>query len=145
MDFNILIGSIQLAIAAFQLKLDHFSRPSNRQEPEEKEQFYLLGEAIRILEYSLSETIAFVGQTNTREPNPRLASLWEDTSRAIRNIRNGADLADLTFEKHLYWRNPGFYRDLGDNRLHRISLENVLIQLRLLRTKFEKLQNRINA
>ncbi|WP_312696008.1 hypothetical protein [Sphingobacterium mizutaii] len=144
MDFNILIGSIQLAIAAFQLKLDHFSKSSNRQELDDMEQFYRLGEAIRLLEYALSETVAFVGQTNNREPNQRLASLWENVSRTIRTIRDGADLADLTFEKHLYWRNPGFYRGQDVSKLFRISLNNVLIQLRQLRSKYDKLQNKIS-
>lgn len=144
MDFSILIGSIQLAVAAFQLNLDHYSKSSNRQEPDDKEQFYQLGEAIRLLEFALSETVAFVGQTNNREPNPRLATLWEDTSRAIRKIRDGADLADLTFEKHLYWRNPDFYNGQRSNKLHRISLDNVLVQLRTLRSKYDKLQNKIN-
>ncbi len=144
MDFNILIGSIQLAVAAFQLKLDHFKKAANRQEPDDKEQFYKLGEAIRLLEYALSETVAFIGQTNDREPNPRLATLWEDTSRAIRNIRNGAELADLTFEKHLYWRNPDFYKGHNANKLHRISLDNVLFQLRTLRSKYDKLREKIN-
>lgn len=143
MDFSILIGSIQLAVAAFQLKLDHYSKSSNRQEPDDKEQFYQLGEAIRLLEYALSETVAFVGQTNNREPNPRLATLWEDTSRAIRKIRDGADLADLTFEKHLYWQNPDFYNGQTSSKLHRISLDNVLVQLRTLRSKYNKLQNKI--
>lgn len=144
MDFSILIGSIQLAVAAFQLRLDHYSKSSNRQEPEDKEQFYKLGEAIRLLEYSLSETVAFVGQTEIREPNPRLANLWEESSRAIRQIREGADLADLTFEKHLYWRNPDFYHGQNASKLHRISLENVLLQLRNLRSRYDRLQNRIN-
>lgn len=144
MDFNILIGSIQLAIAAFQLKLDHFSKSSNRQELDDMEQFYRLGEAIRLLEYALSETVAFVGETSNREPNQRLASLWENVSRTIRTIRDGADLADLTFEKHLYWRNPGFYRGQDVSKLLRISLNNVLIQLRQLRSKYDKLQNKIS-
>lgn len=144
MDFSILIGSIQLAVAAFQLKLDHYSKSANRQEPDDKEHFYKLGEAIRLLEYALSETVAFVGQSDNREPNPRLASLWEDTSRAIRQIRNGADLADLTFEKHLYWRNPDFYHGQNSTKLHRISLDNVLVQLRTLRSKYDRLQNKIN-
>jgi len=144
MDFSILIGSIQLAVAAFQLKLDHYSKSANRQEPDDMEHFYKLGEAIRLLEYALSETVAFVGQSDNREPNPRLASLWEDTSRAIRQIRNGADLADLTFEKHLYWRNPDFYHGQNATKLHRISLGNVLVQLRNLRSKYDRLQNKIN-
>lgn len=143
MDFSILIGSIQLAVAAFQLKLDHYSKSSNRQKTNDKEQFYQLGEAIRLLEYALSETVAFVGQTNNREPNPRLATLWEDTSRSIRKIRDGADLADMTFEKHLFWRNPDFYNGQRSSKLHKISFENVLVQLRTLRSKFEKLQNKI--
>jgi hypothetical protein len=144
MDFSILIGSIQLAVAAFQLKLDHYSKSANRQEPDDREQFYKLGEAIRLLEYALSETVAFVGQTDNREPNPRLASLWEDTSIVIRQIRDGADLADLTFEKHLYWRNPDFYHGQDASKLHRISLDNVLVQLRNLRRKYDRLQKKIN-
>jgi len=67
MDFNLLIGSLQLALAAFQLKLDHFTRPSNRQEENELNSFYDLGEAIRTLEFALAETVSFVGQTNNRE------------------------------------------------------------------------------
>jgi len=145
MDFNLLIGSLQLALAAFQLKLDHFTRPSNRQEENELNSFYDLGEAIRTLEYALAETVSFVGQTNNREPNPRLASLWADASSSIRNIGDGADLADLTFEKNLYWRNPEFYRGQGDNKLHRISLDNVLVQLRHLRTTYDKLQKKVNG
>lgn len=144
MDFSILIGSIQLAVAAFQLKLDHYSKTVNRQEPDDGEHFYKLGEAIRLLEYALSETVAYVGKSDNGEPNPRLAGLWEDTTRAIRQIKDGADLADLTFEKHLYWRNPDFYHGQGATKLHRISLDNVLIQLRNLRSKYERLQNKIN-
>jgi len=144
MDFNILIGSIQLAIAAFQLKLDHFTKSANRQEQNELNSFYALGEAIRTLEYALAETVSFVGQTNQRAPNPRLALLWEEASGTIRNIRDGADLADLTFEKNLYWRNPEFYQGQSENKLHRISLDNVLVQLRRLRSKYEKVQNKIS-
>lgn len=141
-DFNLLIGSIQLAVAALQLKLDHFNRPANREA--ELGSFHELGHAIRSLEYALAETVAFVGQTNDREPNPGLASYWEEASRTIRNIDNGADLADLTFEKNLYWRNLEFYRGQSENNLYRISLGNVLLQLRQLRSKYEKLQNKIN-
>lgn len=144
MDFNLLIGSLQLAIAAFQLKLDHFTQSRNRQEQDELNNFYDLGEAIRTLEYALAETVSFVGQTNDREPNPRLASLWQDASQSIRQLRDNADLADLTFEKNLYWRNPQFYRGQGGNKLHRISLENVLIQLRRLRAVYEKAQRKIS-
>lgn len=144
MDFNILIGSLQLAIAAFQLKLDHFTGPSNRPDENELNSFYDLGEAIRTLEFALAETVSFVGQTNDRAPNPRLASLWEDASRSIRNIRDGADLADLTFEKNLYWRNPEFYRGQSENKLYKISLDNVLVQLRQLRIAYDKLQKKIN-
>lgn len=144
MDFNLLIGSLQLALAAFQLKLDHFRRPANRQQGNELNSFYDLGEAIRTLEYALTETVSFIGQTNNREPNPRLASLWADASNSIRKIGNEADLTDLTFEKNLYWRNPEFYRGQDDNRLHRISLDNVLLQLRKLRTTYDKLQKKIS-
>lgn len=144
MDFNILIGSIQLALAAFQLKLDHFKKPPRQEENNEVDNFYDLGEAIRILEYALAETVSFVGQTNERRPNPRLASLWEDASRSVRRINDSAELADLMFEKNLYWRNPDFYRGQDANRLYRISLENVLTQLRKLRTEYDKVQRKIN-
>lgn len=145
MDFNILIGSLQLAIAAFQLKLDHFLKPATRQDHNELNRFYDLGEAIRTLEFALSETVDFVGQTNDRAPNPKLAALWENASLSIRKIQNGADLADLTFEKHLYWRNPEFYKGQGANKLFQISLENVLIQLRQLRSKYEKTHRKLNG
>ena len=145
MDFNLLIGSLQLAIAAFQLNLDHFTKPANRRNENELNSFYDLGEAIRTLEFALAETVSFVGQTNNREPNPRLASLWADASSSIRKISGGADLADLTFEKNLYWRNPEFYREQSENKLHRISLDNVLVQLRQLRTAYDKLQKKING
>ena len=142
MDFNLLIGSLQLVLAAFQLKLDHFKKP-NRNEENQLNEFYDLGEAIRALEYALAETVSFIGQTNDREPNPRLAALWEEASRSIRKIRDGADLADLTFEKNLYWRNPEFYRGQGQNKLYRISLDNVLVQLRQSRSNYDKLQTKI--
>lgn len=142
MDFNLLVGSLQLALAAFQLKLDHFKNP-NRNEENQLNEFYSLGEAIRALEYALAETVSFIGQTNDREPNPRLAGLWEEASRSIRRIRDGADLADLTFEKNLYWRNPEFYRGQGQNKLYRISLDNVLVQLRQLRSNYDRLQTKI--
>ena len=144
MDFNLLIGSIQLAIAAFQLKLDHFQIPTNTVENNDLNSFYELGEAIRILEFALAETVSFVGQTNNREANPRLAALWEDASRNIRKISDGADLADLTFQKNLYWRNPEFYRGQGSSKLYRISLDNVLMQLRHLRTIYDKVQKKVN-
>lgn len=144
MDFNFLIGSIQLALAAFQLKLDHFKKPPRQEENNEVGNFYDLGEAIRTLEYALAETVSFVGQTNERRPNPRLASLWEDASRCVRRIHDSAELTDLMFEKNLYWRNPDFYRRQYANRLYRISLENVLIQLRKLRTEYDKVQRKIN-
>lgn len=145
MDFNLLIGSLQLAIAAFQLKLNHFVKPANRQEENDLNKFRDLGEAILTLEFALAETVLFVGQTNNREPNPRLASLWEDASSRIRKIGEVADLVDLTFEKNLYWRNPEFYRGQGENKLHRISLDNVLVQLRHLRATYDKLQKKVNG
>ncbi|MCG2462457.1 hypothetical protein K8352_16975 [Flavobacteriaceae bacterium F89] len=145
MDFNLLISSIQLAIAAFQLKLDHFRKPSNRSDASELNRFYDLGEAIRILEYALAETVSFIGQNNNREPNPRLASLWTKASNSIRKIRDEADLVDLTFEKNPYWRNPEFYQGQNGSILQRISLENVLVQLRQLRTSYDKLQKKING
>lgn len=145
MDFNILLGSIQLALSAFQLKLDHFKKPAPPEQNNELNKFYDLGEAIRILEYALAETVSFVGQTNERQPNPKLASLWEDASRSVRKINDSADLADLMFEKNLYWRNPDFYRNQDSNKLYRISLENVLLQLRRLRTEYDKHQKKISG
>lgn len=93
----------------------------------------------------MAETVSFVGQTSNRDPNPRLASLWSDASSSIRKIGDSADLADLTFEKNLYWRNPEFYRGQSENKLHRISLDNVLVQLRQLSTTYDKLQKKING
>jgi hypothetical protein len=145
MDFTSIIGSLQLALAAFQLKLDHFKKPANRQEENDLNSFYDLGKAIRTLEFALAETVSFVGQTNNREPNQELASLWADASSRIRKIGGGADLAGLTFEKSLYWRNPEFYRGQGEKILHRISLDNVLVQLRHLRTTYDKLQKKVNG
>lgn len=143
MDFNVLIAAVQLALAALQLRYDHFKKPSNRTDENGMDEFYNLGEAIRTLEFALAETVAYVGQTTNRQPNQRLASLWENASNAVRQIRDGADLADLTFEKNLYWRNPEFYRGQSESKLHRISLENVLTQLRRLRTDYDKLQRQI--
>ena len=143
MDFNLLIGSIQLALAAFQFKLDNFKKSETKKEPREQDDFFDLGEAIRTLEYALTETVAFVGRTTNREPNERLALLWRDASNCIRKIEDGAELADLTFEKNLYWRNPQFYHGERENRLYRISLDNVLVQLRTLRSKYDKVQNEL--
>ena len=143
MDFNLFIGAIQIAIGAMQIKLDHFTNNERRVLENEEREFYQLGETIRILEYALNETVAFTGQTNEREPNPRLAALWENASVSVRNIDNGAELADLVFEKNLYWRNPDFYRKQGANKLYHISLENVLIQLRNLRLAYDKLNKRV--
>lgn len=144
MDPNILIGSIQVALAAFQLKLDHFKKPARQEQNNDLNNFYDLGEAIRILEYALSETVSFVGQSNDRRPNPRLASLWEDASRSVRRVNDSADLADLMFEKNLYWRNPEFYHGRDANRLYHISLDNVLTQLRKLRTEYDKVQRKLS-
>ena len=51
MDFNLLIGSIQLALAAFQFKLDNFKKSETKKEPREQDDFFDLGEAIRTLEF----------------------------------------------------------------------------------------------
>jgi hypothetical protein len=143
MDFNIIIGSIQIALATLQLKYDYFRKHSNIQEKELRD-FYILGEAIRAFEYALSETVAYVGHANDMEPNERLASLWEQASLSIRNIQDGAILADLTFEKRMYWSNPEYYETRIDNNLQRISLDNMLVQLRQLRIKYDNLQRKIN-
>ncbi|WP_185217998.1 hypothetical protein [Sphingobacterium mizutaii] len=145
MDYNLLVGSLQIFIAAVQLNLDHFTKPKNRQNDNDLTRFYDLGHAIRTLEFALAETVSFVGQTKIRKPIPRLASLWADASNCIREIEDFADLANLTFEKNLYWRNPEFYRGLNQNSLHRISLDNVLVQLRYLRVRYDKLQKKING
>ena len=145
MDLNVILGSLQIALSVFQLKLDHFSRSTNRLEENEMNSFYDLGEAIRKLEFALAETVSFIEPTDDRNPNARLASLWEDASSSIRKIKNGADLADLTFEKHLYWRNPGFYKGQDEYRLYRISLNNVIAQLSRLRTTYDRLQQRVKG
>jgi hypothetical protein len=49
----------------------------------------------------------------------------------------------LTFEKALYWRNPQFFRGQSQKDLYRISLHNVLIQLQVLRTKYDKMQSKM--
>ena len=144
MDFNTLIGWLQIALASFQLKLDHFSSSGPNRDNQVEEDFYNLGEAVRIIEYALSETVAFVGRTDTREANPRLSRLWEDASRSLNKIADSAELADITFEKHLYWRNPQFYQNRDNYKLYRISLENVLDQLRTLRGKYDKILKKIN-
>jgi hypothetical protein len=144
MDFNIIIGSIQIALAIIQLKYDHFKKDPNRQTKKERTNFNNLGEAIRAFEYALSETVAYVGQQEVIGPNTRLASLWEQASESFRNIQEGAILADLTFEKRMYWSNPQYYETRFDNNLQRISLENMLVQLRQLRIKYDKLQRKIN-
>ncbi len=144
MDFSIILGSIQIALGALQLKLDHFRRPINREGEQEMDDLLNLGEAIRTLEYALSETVAFIGHKRGVRSNPRLASLWEDASRTIRKVSGGADLADLTFEKNLYWRNPKYFQNQDENRLYRISLDNVLTQLRRLRSDYDKLLRKLD-
>lgn len=149
MDFTLLIGSVQMVLAAIQLKLDHFSKPvkisnsTNNQDRYAMDEFYDTGEAIRTLEHALAETVAFIGQSGHRDPNPRLAHLWDDASRSIRQLRDGAELSDLAFQKGLYWRDPSFFLDRNTSRLHFISIENVLIQLRRLGSKYEKLQQKL--
>jgi len=145
MDFSILISSIQLAVAAMQLRFDHFKKPTNQGTDLDRDNFNNLGESIRVLEFALAETVAFLGQGNATEPNPRLAQLWQDASNSIRNIPGTAELADIAFEKNLYWRNPERYQDQDSVRIYRISLDNVLIQLRQLRSKYDNLHLKINA
>ena len=41
MDIYLLIGSIQITLAAFQLKLDHFTKPANRESQIELNGFYI--------------------------------------------------------------------------------------------------------
>lgn len=142
MDLNLLLSSLQLALAAFQLKLDHFTH-RNRVSETDLDAFYDLGEAIRSLESALAETVAYIGQTNEREPNPRLASLWDNASQSIRRVQGTSELADIAFEKNLYWRNPDFYNARNANVLYRISLGNVLVHLRQLRTLHDRLQAKI--
>lgn len=143
---NVLLGSLQLGIAAIQLKLDHFSkRRINEINDHQRKEFVSLGEAIRILEYALGETIAFIGQNEDREPNPRLANLWRQASESLRAVEDASELANITFEKNLYWRNPEFFANRNDFELYRISLENVLLQVGQLHRKNDRLLRRLNA
>jgi hypothetical protein len=144
MDFNILIGSIQILLSAFEIKLEHFAMLKKKQTPEGLNELYLLDESIRSLEYALSETIKYIGQTSEREPNERISELWKVASNSVRKIQGSADLADITFEKHLYWRNPEFYGTQSNNEIRRISLRNVLNQLQKLRENYESLQRILN-
>ena len=52
----------------------------------ELDNFYILGEAIDTLELALAETILYVGQTNDRESNIKLASLWENASKVLKEL-----------------------------------------------------------
>jgi len=141
MSLDTLISAVTLGIAALQLKLDHFSKvPYNNQ----TQDFYALGEGIRTMEFALAETVAFVGETDGRQPNPRLANLWLDASQSLRNIEDGAEFAHVAFEKNLYWSNPNFYDNRNARVLYHISFDNVLNQLRILRVKYDKMQKKMN-
>jgi len=146
MDFNLLVGCALLAMNAIQLKLDHFNGTAGRQGENDSDNLNTLrklGEAIEALEDALTETVSFIGQTNERNPNTKLAELWNEASQKVRRIKEGADLAHLTFEKGLYWANPDRYRNNEEKKLHRISIENVLNQLKQLRATYDDLQKRI--
>ena len=145
MEYNTFMATIQIVLAAIQLRLNYHKKNLKRTQQDGLVSLENLGEAIRTLEYALSETIAFIGKRKSNtESNPRLAFLWAEASKSISKIQDGADLADLTFEKHLYWTNPEFYNTQSENKLNRISLENVLVQLRTLRSGYDKIQGRIN-
>lgn len=138
MDINSIIGSIQLVLSFFQLKLDHYTKQTNVNDESNEDNFYNLGEAIRLLEYALSETAAVVGSRVDKGANPRLSSLWGVASEKLKSIQDNAEFTDIAFEKHLYWRNPDSYSKRSDFQLYRISLENVLDQLRDLRQAYDK-------
>lgn len=144
MDINTLLGLLQVVIGGMQLKLDHFNNKNNQRENQLSE-FDALGEAIRTLEYALSETISYIGQNRRNLNNPHLSQLWDYASLATRSIPNGAELADIAFEKSLYWRNPNYLANPTSSQIYRISLTNVLEQLRKIRVKYDKIQNQINS
>jgi hypothetical protein len=76
MDLNLVIGALQLVLSGFQIKLDHFSKKSSEFPQEEKEKIFKLGEAIRSVEFALSETVDYIGRRTENIPNPKLSKLW---------------------------------------------------------------------
>lgn len=143
MDFNNLMGLLQLALAAIQLKLDHFSKSKHEGNEDFQKEFNKLGDAIITLEYALAKTVSFVGRTDERVPNPNIARLWKEASHQIREIPGNAELADIFFDKYLFWENPNFFNGRNNFRLQRISLDNVLDQLRILRVKHDTMSRAI--
>lgn len=138
MDINSTIGTLQLAVALLQLHLDHFKR-SRSLLADEKHAFSRLGDAIRTLEYALTETVFHVENTGSNRSNERISRLWRDASESLREIEGSDELVDITYQKGLFWRNPNFFKRLEKNEMQRISLENVLRQITPLRKKYENL------
>lgn len=136
MDFNNLIGMLQIALAGLQIKLDHFSK-SKKENKILQNDFNYLEDAIKSLELALAETISFVGKTEEREPNPTLANLWKDASHKIRRIPGNAELTNIFFDKYLFWENPSYFRNKSKMQLQRISLENIREQLQILRRTYD--------
>ena len=145
MDLNLVIGALQLVLSGFQIKLDHFSKKSSEFPQEEKEKIFKLGEAIRSVEFALSETVDYIGRRTENIPNPKLSKLWREASESLRNVDNSLNLTDIAFEKHHFWTNPKFYENSDERKLYTISVENILIQLRKLRLQYEKLRKKIDA
>ena len=134
-----LIGAIQLAVSLLQMKFDHFKNGDTVDE-EINRQIDSLGEAIRVLEYALSETVATL-RTRRNRPNNYLADLWERVSNKFNELGDNVELADISFKKNLYWRNP---QQFEGAELYEISIDNVLGQLRILRTKYDNLLKKRN-
>ncbi|MFN3757630.1 MAG: hypothetical protein ACK4SF_00310 [Algoriphagus aquaeductus] len=134
-----LIGAIQLAVSLLQMKFDYFKNGDTVDE-EINRQIDSLGEAIRVLEYALSETVATL-RTRRNRPNNYLADLWERVSNKFNELGDNVELVDISFKKNLYWRNPQQFQGA---ELYEISIDNVLGQLRILRTKYDNLLKKRN-
>ena len=144
MDINLVVGALQVIIAGFQMKLDHFSKKKIVIPEESKEKIFELGDAIRSVEFAMSETVDYIARNVENTPNPKLAQLWRDASECLRKVDNTLDLNNIAYEKHLFWTNPKFYENSDEKKMYTISLDNVLVQLRKLREGYEKLRNKIN-
>ena len=130
-----LLSAIQIIIASFQLKLDHFSK-SNINSNFDIENFYKLWNWIRSLEFAISETMAYIGlNPRNRDWNGRLSSLWQSVSQDLREIQWLSDLSQISYEKSLYWRNPRFYEE--NKRTDYIALNNILDSLKKTRKKYD--------
>jgi hypothetical protein len=146
MDLGSFFGMLQVFIATAQLKLDHFNKATKANNQEERDfvEFDSLGEAIRFTEYAIGETISYLNQNRRDINSQRLANLWEEASLNVRRIPNGNILADIAFEKSLFWRNPDYFNNQDESQIYRISLTNVLEQLRKIRVRYDNLQKKIS-